>query len=83
MGGEVGAVAEGDAVADGVEEGSGGEVLVPFEGVDGGPDGVAVVPGVDDVAVFVAGDGDVLEGDAVAIASGGRRVVGHGAASAG
>ena len=40
MGGEVCAVAEGEAVADGVEEGSGGEVLVPFEGVDGGPDGV-------------------------------------------
>ena len=63
MGGEVGAVAEGEAVADGVEEGSGGEVLVALEGVDGGPDGVEVVPGLDDAAVFVAGDGGVLEGD--------------------
>ena len=72
MGGEVGAVAEGEAVADGVEEGLGGEVLVPFEGVDGGPDGVEVVPGLDAAAVFVAGDGGVLEGDAVAVASGGH-----------
>ena len=60
MGGEVGAVAEGEAVADGVEEGSGGEVLGALEGVDGGPDGVEVAPSADDAAVFVAGDSGVL-----------------------
>ena len=51
VGGEVVAVAEGDAEADGVEEGACGEVLVPFEGVDGGPDGVAVAPGADDAVL--------------------------------